>query len=110
MNDNKETRSWNDLAAENKELREYLAKAVLIIDNYERAQAVAEAMAANNDKLGSVDSRTRAYQVQGEVVEVDENFGRHMFECGQLHATWKKGYADIAIEEGIITWKERQAK
>ena len=48
MNDNEETRSWNQLAAENKELRKQVA-------DYEHAQAIAEAMAANNDVLRSAD-------------------------------------------------------
>ena len=66
MNDNEETRSfetrnWNELAAEcfrlknsNTMLREQLAQARATIADYERADAVAEAMAANNDVLGKV--------------------------------------------------------
>ena len=62
MNDNEETRSWTQLAAENKELRDSneilqlkVAQMRQTIADYERAQAVAEAMAANNDVLRSVD-------------------------------------------------------
>ncbi len=53
MTNDKETRNWTELAAENKELHEQLEKAQLIIAAYERAHAVAVAMAKNNDVLRS---------------------------------------------------------
>ena len=79
MNDNEETRNWNELAAENKELRDSneilqlkVAQMRQTIADYERAHAVAEAMAANNDKLGSTDQsqKNNAFlEQQGEYLK-----------------------------------------
>ena len=58
---NQETRSWEELAAENKDLHEQLDQARITIAGYQQAHAVAEAMDKNNDVLRSVESST--YQV-----------------------------------------------
>lgn len=62
-NDNEETRSWEQLAADNKQLRKNnevlqlkLGQAQSTIADYERAAKVAEAMAVNNDVLDSWNS------------------------------------------------------
>lgn len=153
MNDNEETRSYNELEiairrleADNHMLRTQLAQARATIADYERAHAVAEAMAANNDKLGSTDQsqknnafleqqgeylkdelgqeraskirnrllgRTRVYRAQGEVVEVDVEFGRWMFNAGTAHQFNADGIhrSSRKVMEGAIEqWKERQAK
>lgn len=59
-NDNKETRSYESILADNKRLHDsyeilqlQVAQMRQTIADYERAQAVAEAMAANNDMLRS---------------------------------------------------------
>ncbi|KKK64971.1 hypothetical protein LCGC14_2978850 [marine sediment metagenome] len=115
MND--ETRSYESILADNKDLIDSnvilqlkVAKMRITIADYERAHAVAAAMAKNNDVLNSVDDRTRTYQVQGDAVEVDVEFGKHMFEQGQLHSSWYLTYADAAIDTAIEEWKQRQAK
>lgn len=70
-----ETRSYNELeqelrhaVADNAMLRTNIAQMRITIADYERADAVAEAMAKNNDVLRSVETRT--YQTRGEDVEV----------------------------------------
>ena len=68
---NEETRSYTEIEqelrrslADNTMLRTQVAQMRQAIADYERAGAVAEAMAKNNDVLGSVESST--YQVQGK--------------------------------------------
>ena len=68
---NEETRSYTEIEqelrrslADNTMLRTQVAQMRQTIADYERADAVAEAMAKNNDVLGSVESST--YQVQGK--------------------------------------------
>ncbi len=70
MTSNNETRSYTEIEqelrralADNTMLRTQIAQMRQTIAGYERAGAVAEAMAKNNDVLGSVESST--YQVQG---------------------------------------------
>lgn len=103
MNDNEETRSYTEIAAENTELRKQ-------IDGYERAWAVAEAMVANNDKLSNVDDRARVYRATGKVVEVDVEFGAHMFDAGfRLAATTRSLQRDLKGKflAAIEAWKAK---
>jgi len=93
-NDNQETRSYNEILEENKQLKKTIA-------DYERAYAVAEALVKNNDVLSSTESKT--YQVRSD--EVDVEFGRFMFEWGQLHSAWRYTDADATIDAAIEVWK-----
>lgn len=86
---NEEIRSYTEIEqelrralADNTMLRTQVAQMRQTIAEYERADAVAEAMAANNDVLRSLESST--YQVQGKVVEVDVELARFMYERGNL--------------------------
>ncbi|KKM78550.1 hypothetical protein LCGC14_1358930 [marine sediment metagenome] len=78
-NDNEETRNYTEIEkelrralADNTMLRTQIAQMRQTIADYERADAVVQAMAKNNDVLGSVESST--YQVQSEEVGVDDEF------------------------------------
>ena len=69
MNDNDETGSYNELEqalrralADNHMLRTQVAQMRQTIADYERADAVAAAIAVNNDVLNSVDDRARVYR------------------------------------------------
>ena len=85
---NEETRSYTEIGQENRQLhadntmlRTQIAQMRIRLNDYERAHAVAEAMATNNDVPRSVETRT--YQTQGQAVDVDvAEFGRFMFKCG----------------------------
>jgi len=94
--DNEETRNWTQLAAENKELHEQLDQARITIADYQRADGVAAAMAANNDVLRSVETRT--YQTQGEGVGVDKELVVFVIN----HVLSKTDHWPVSIMSGIV--------
>ena len=93
MNDNDETRSYTEIAAENTELRKQ-------VDGYERAWAVAEAMVANNDVLRSVDVGLALYMYERGKATVHDSTDDYF--------SGKKTAAKF--EESLEQWKEQQAK
>lgn len=132
MNDNEETRSYNELAtairrleADNHMLRTQVAQMRQTIAQNQRADAVAEAIEQNNDVLRSVEpgSYKKARGVlswagdepaevsirrlrDGTDAEVDVEFAKFMFMEGALcerYPSDKKRRLDDAIEH----WRKR---